>query len=62
MSKRDDEDMSEWVNEFYKDKNNFEDSLADFKTTNVCDYLKYVFETNCHKNMKQLFAAFGYVL
>ena len=62
MSKRDDKNMSEWVNEFYKDKNNFEDSLAYFKTTNVYDYLNYVYETKCHKNMEQLFAAFRYEL
>ena len=62
MSARDEKEMSEWVNDFHKNKDNFSESLSDFETTNVCDYLKYVYETKCHINMEQLFAAFGCVL
>ena len=62
ISARDEKDMSEWVNEFYRNKDNFSESLSDFNNKSVCEYLKYVYEMNCHENMEQLFEAFGYVL
>ena len=58
MALRAEKNLSEWVNEFYKNKDNFSEALFDFSKKNVCDYLNYVYEMKCSENMQPMFEAF----
>jgi len=43
-----------WAEAFHLDWSSFEDTLADFNKTNIEEFFKSVYETQCHENLSAL--------